>query len=147
VQCAMLLVVQFAWGGAGPVLVPALVLVWPVDFMTIAIDNLLFLFFPARMGPQGAGDFQSVGRQMVMLMAKGIALGVAGMTAMIAGLVAFLIGGGLVAFRAPPESPPLAAVTGAVAAAWVVLVVFCAALVPLLAWGFARYDVSRDTPA
>ena len=41
----------------------------------------------------------------------------------------------------------LVAVAAAVFAAWLVLVGFCAAVVPLLAWGFARYDVARDTPA
>lgn len=147
VQCAMVLMAQLVWGEAGPVLVPILVLVWPVDFLTIAMDNLLFLVFPARLGPQGAGDFQSVGRQMLLLLAKAVALGVAGAAAGIAALIAFLIAGGLVVFYDPPQTPPLVAVAAAVLAAWLVLVACCAAVVPLLAWGFARYDVTRDTPA
>lgn len=147
VQLGLLLLAQLALGGMATLLFAVLLLVGPINFLTIAVDNLLFLVFPARMGPQTAGDFQSVGRQMIQLIVKVAALGIACGTAAVAGLLLFLLTGGWKVFETPPANPPFVALAAGVSLAAVVLLGFCTALVPLLAWAFVRFDVTRDTPA
>jgi hypothetical protein len=124
--------IQALFGGVLPVLLAALVLCWPANFLTVGIDNLLFLWFPTRQVLVQPGDFQMMGRQMVLMLAKFLTLGIAfGTAAVIAGLVALLTGGSLPAV---------------VLAAFVVLMAWAAGLVPVLALAFANFDVARDTP-
>jgi hypothetical protein len=132
VQLALLLTVQFIFGGLEDFLLAAFVLIWPVGFISFAVDNLLFLIFPARIMPQTAGDVQSMGRQMLVFAAKGIALVLAGGFAAMAGAIVYLITWSWIP---------------TVAAAWVVLLCFAVALVPFLALAFRNFDVARDTPA
>lgn len=100
----------------------------------IAVDNWLFLLFPARIAGGGLGDVgQMLGRQVVFTLAKSFALGVA------AGIAAAV-------------AVPLYFVTGnqlwlALAVAWLVLAGCVGAWVPLLALAFRQFDVARDTPA
>jgi hypothetical protein len=131
IQLAGLAGIQVLWGGMENVLLGAVFLCWPANFLTLGIDNLLFLWFPTRQVVATPGDFQMMGRQMVLMLTKFLALGTAFGTAALAGLpVGFLTG----------------SVLAGVAAASVVLVGCAGGLVPLLALAFEQFDVARDTP-
>jgi hypothetical protein len=105
----------------------------PINFLLFALDNLLFLLFPTRLMAATPGDFQALGRNVLFLAAKAMVLG---MVCMAAGIV------GMVVYWQLGESFLLAAL-----AAWPVVALFAAALVPLVAWAFTIFDVGRDTPA
>jgi hypothetical protein len=105
----------------------------PFNFLQFAIDNLLFLLFPTRVMVTTPGDFQGIGRNALFLLAKLFALFV------VVGMCATV---GAVAWLLSQQS----VVTG-LAAAWPVLALSAAALVPLVALAFRAFDVGRDTPA
>ncbi|HEY7312991.1 MAG TPA: putative ABC exporter domain-containing protein [Gemmataceae bacterium] len=105
----------------------------PINFLLFALDNLLFLLFPTRLMAATPGDFQALGRNVLFMVAKAIALVVVGMMAFVAGLTAYAVLGNNWML--------------AVLAAWPVVVASAAALVPFVAWAFTIFDVGRDTPA
>ncbi len=106
---------------------------WPVDLLLYAIENLTFLLFPARPAVSSPGDFQVLGRQVVVMAIKMVVLSIACVPPMAAGYVAFLLSGNSVAVLVLVAVPlSLAEV---------------AAFIPLLAWAFRRFDPSLDTPA
>jgi hypothetical protein len=132
IQLGALAALQLALGGLGPVLLGALLLCWPANFLTLGIDNLLFLWFPTRQMVAQPGDFQMMGRQMLQLLAKTLVLTIAFGSAVLVGVpTAWLTGWN---------------VTAGVVAAFVVLLACAGALVPALALAFAQFDVARDTP-
>ncbi|HTU19382.1 MAG TPA: putative ABC exporter domain-containing protein [Gemmataceae bacterium] len=104
----------------------------PINFLLFALDNLLFLLFPTRLMAATPGDFQALGRSVLFLAAKVTALGIVCGVAVIVGAVMYV---------ASDESLLLAAL-----AAWPVVVLSAAALVPLVAWAFTIFDVGRNTP-
>lgn len=105
----------------------------PINFLLLALDNLLFLLFPTRLIAASPGDFQALGRNVLFMAAKMIVLGVVlGLTMIVAMLSNLVLG----------ASWQWAALT-----AWPVVVFSAAALLPLLAWAFTIFDVGRDTPA
>jgi hypothetical protein len=104
----------------------------PFNFVLVALDNLLFLLFPVRIAAATPGDFQALGRNVLLSIGKLI-----GMLVVIA--CASVVSGLAYALT---QSYWLA-----VAAAWPVLVVCGAGLVPLVALAFVWFDVGRDTPA
>ena len=111
----------------------ASLLVLPVNFLVVAIENLLFLLFPTRIMAANPADITAIGRQFLLIMAKLLAI-------VVTGGVASLAAAGVYYFVTP--SLPLAFLTALVFA-----VGFAAGLIPLLAAAFERYDVARDTPA
>jgi hypothetical protein len=131
-QLAVLLgVVAFSGVDAAEIKI-ALAFILPFDFLAVAIENLLFLWFPTRATPTTPGDLQFMGRQMLFIFAKFFMLAVAaGLAALAAAIVYFI-------FR-------LWAV--ALTAAWLVLVATVIGMLPLVALAFTRFDVSRDLPA
>jgi hypothetical protein len=108
----------------------AAALALPFNLMLFAIENLYFLWFPYRLTGLNAIDFQSMGRQMLLLMAKFACLGLA------AGLAA---GAGALAYFAAGRSWPLA-----VAAAWVAMAALGLALIPLAGRAFDAFDVAES---
>src|SRR5262249_16376430 len=134
IQAGLVVFVALVWGGIGLWGVAVVGLLLPVNFLMLAIDNLLFLVFPARLTPPVAGDFQAVGRQMLLLLAKLTVRGVACAVAAVVGLLAFAAAGGFGSLTAPDINPGPGSVAAALAAAWLVLAAGCAALVPVLAW-------------
>jgi hypothetical protein len=102
------------------------------DFLLLGLENLLFLLFPTRIMAATPGDFQALGRNVLLTLGKVVVLVV---VAVPAGVVGMVVGG----------------VTGnaaaGAAAALPVVVVAGAALIPLLALAFKAFDVGRDTPA
>jgi hypothetical protein len=105
--------------------------VLPFNFLLFALENLLFLLFPFRLLHNSPGDFQALGRNVLFLFAKGFALAVVGMLSAVLGVIAYLISGSVLVGVLVP---------------WPAVALAAAALVPLVALAFARFDVSRDTP-
>jgi hypothetical protein len=122
---------------AGPegrgVLLTTAALALPFNALLMASDNLIFLLFPARPAAASPGDFQMLGRQAAQLIMKGLAVMVGCLVAFgIAIPVYILAGGSLIV---------LALLAGTILAGE------AAALVPLVARAFERFDPSTDMPA
>jgi hypothetical protein len=101
------------------------------NFYTIAVDNLLFLFFPVRIQASTPGDFQAVGRNVLLSMGKLLGLMVPAVS----------VGLGVL----------LATVTGhewlAVAVAIPPTLVMAGALILVSGQAFEWFDVGRNSPA
>jgi hypothetical protein len=105
----------------------------PFNFLLFALENLLFLLFPTRqLASPTPGDFQALGRNFLFFFVKMVGLVVTLTPAMVVGVLAWSL------TRSLPA---------ALAAAWPVVVLAGAALVPLVALAFHFFDVGRDTPA
>jgi hypothetical protein len=132
VQAGLLVAMQWLWGGGGRALWVVALLGPPFNFLAVGLENLLFLWFPSRLLPTAPGDFQMMGRQMLLFWAKLLVLGTtAGLTA---GLVAAV-------YLTILPVLPLALMVG-----WLPLGVAAGGLVPFVAMAFRRFDVARDTP-
>jgi hypothetical protein len=105
---------------------------FPFNFLLFGVENLLFLLFPTRVMATAPGDFQAMGRNLVYTLAKLMTLGMATFAAVLVGGVVFWLTG---------ENLSLS-----VLAAWPVVVVFAAGLLPLIALAFRSFDVTRDAP-
>jgi hypothetical protein len=104
----------------------------PVNALLFELDNLIFLWFPTRLGPTTPGDIQNIGRVVLLMFAKVILLGVAGGLAALVALLVYLVSG--------------SSWTATLCTAWLVLAATAVALVPLVALAFTQFDVARDTP-
>jgi len=133
VQALFLAAVQLGWWGRWDALVLIfLAFAVPLNLLVFGLDNLLFLWFPSRVVAASPGDFQALGRNVLVLLSKILALGVAGglsagMWFVVSELLGFEVAGLL--------------------SAWLTLTIFAGALVPLLALAFDSFDVARDMPA
>jgi hypothetical protein len=126
----------------------------PLNFLVLTLDNFLFLRFPMRVMASGPGDFQFMGRNLLVTLLKMTAVFVAAISTIVFGLLVGVVTLGLTAgepfglFR--PAGVPDAALRAAWAAAlisgWLALASCGAALIPLTAWAFTVFDVGRDTP-
>jgi len=105
----------------------------PFNFLLLGLENVLFLLFPSRQMASSPGDFQAIGRAVLMVFAKILALSVVFGGMMIVGMVVYFLTG----------HNQLAAC----AATWPVLVVCAATMVPVAALAFGWVDLSRDKPA
>ena len=108
------------------VLTPAL------NFLLFGVDRLVFYVYPTRMARGAPGDFQAAGKQMVFMMFKMIAMGIAA---------------GAVAAVAIPFAMILQSPLATFASAAVVLLCECLALVPLLTFAFDRFDPAETIVA
>ncbi len=115
-----------------PVVMIVLTYLFPANLFFFGIENLLFLWYPTRMV---AGQFNglAVARQMLLVLAKGIAVGLA------VGIVAAV---GALGYFASGRQWGVALVL-----AWLVLLGLAIALLPLLGRAFLDFDVTFDTPA
>jgi hypothetical protein len=109
----------------------AAALALPLNFVLVAIENLYFLWYPFRMTGFNAFDFQAMGRQMLLMAAKVMTVGVAATIAGGAGALCFYVSGDSWA--------------AAIAAAWVVVAAVGLAIIPLLGQAFIQFDVSEST--
>jgi len=101
------------------------------NLLLFALENLLFLYFPTRIGPASPGDFQNFGRQIVMFLLKFILMALAGGVAAAAAMLTWFL----------TRSLPLT-----IAAAAAVLLIESLCLIPLMAIAYDRFDPSTDTP-
>jgi hypothetical protein len=111
----------------------AFLLLVPFNVLLVEIENIGFLLYPTRFVAGPTVDFQTMGRQVLLGLAKLAGAGLVTGVATGAGAAAYLIAG--------------RSWTAAMAAAWAAMAAGAAALVPLLAFVFNRFDVARDTPA
>ena len=74
VQLLVIALVQVLWGHVEPLLAGVAIFALPFNFLSIGIENLMFLWFPARQTPTTPGDFQMMGRQMLMMSVKFLGL-------------------------------------------------------------------------
>jgi ABC-2 type transport system permease protein len=109
-----------------------LLLFGPLNLLFVGIENLFYLLYPIRQGTSGPGDFQTIGRLMVTLAMKMMALG----TALFLGFL--LAYGAYAAFDG--------SMAAAAAAATSFLLLCDTACVVLVGWVFARFDVTRPPP-
>jgi hypothetical protein len=126
----------------------------PLTFLLFALENLLFLWFPTRVTVATPGDFQSGGRNILLMLGRAFGLGAAAGVAIVVGVAAGALalvaggwagGGSWSAFGRPVTLQETAWGVG-LAAAWAALALSGACLVPLIALAFAAFDVGRDTP-
>jgi hypothetical protein len=118
--------VPAAWLGA------AAVLVLPVAWGTAAVENLLFLVLPYRVGPDGRAGAQFLGKALLLMVLKVLTLGL-------------LAGAGFAAWWGVRMLTTSQA-TAIVAAAGVMFIP-CIPLTWLVGRTFARFDLTRDAPA
>jgi hypothetical protein len=132
IQVILVAVVQNMVGDVGWLLPLTVVFAPPLNFLMLAMENLVFLLFPTRMATVGSGDFQLIGRNILLIWAKLFILMVlVGLLTLVAALAYVLAGG----------SWPAALVTG-----WLGLAGADVGLVPAVALAFKKFDVARDTP-
>lgn len=136
IQLALVGLVQVLLGGVEPLLGAVALYGVPFNFLSLAVENVLFLWFPARLVPGAPGDFQQMGRNALMMFAKFALVGLAVGPAAAAGVVGYALARALGVDGTVP----------ALAASWVVLTGLAACLVPLLVRAFHSFDVARDTP-
>ncbi|MBI1917983.1 MAG: hypothetical protein HYS12_25095 [Planctomycetes bacterium] len=132
VQALFLGAIQLVWGRWDLLLLTVLALAVPLNLLVFGLDNLLFLWFPSRVLAANPGDFQALGRNVLLLLTKVMVLIVAGsLSAGVWFVVSEVLG-----FR-----------VAGLLSAWLTLTAFALALVPLLALAFDSFDVARDMPA
>ena len=117
---------------AAPLVAASAVLLLPVNFVLVAVENLYFLCYPHESQGATSLDLQTIGRQLLVGTAKAMSLGVIGTLAAGVGALVYWFGG---------ES--LAAAVGASA---VVAGACGLGFVPVLALAFERFDVAGDAP-
>jgi hypothetical protein len=110
----------------------AAVLVLPVAWGAAAVENLLFLLLPYRVGPDGRAGAQFLGKALLLMVLKVLTLGLLA----VAGFAAWWAVTMLTGWPA----------AGVVVAA-VVMFVPCIPLTWLVGHTFARFDLTRDAPA
>jgi Putative ABC exporter len=116
-----------------PILLAAAAFTLPFNLFLVSIENLMFLLFPLRSVGLIAGDMQMVGRQMIIFFCKFLLLMTGLALSAILALPAYIVG---------QKSWP-----AFIAAMWFALSVISAAMIPILAQRFSRFDPSVDTPA
>ena len=114
-------------------LIIAAVFAPPINTIWYAVENISFLLYPIGLGGRGPGDFQFIGRQMLLLFAKLLLLGLN---------VAVSIAIAAALFASGTKS-----LIGILAVAWFVLVLNAMSMISLLSHVFRRFDPSRHTAA
>jgi len=115
-----------------PVLLWIAVFVLPFNLAFFALENALFLWFPARLVSATPGDFHLFGRNLVMAVAKLLGIAVIAAAASAIGALFYLASGRVSLVF--------------LVATWAAAVALACATVPLVAWAFRRYDVSMPVP-
>ena len=113
-------------------IVAAAVLTLPIAWCTAALENLLFLWMPYRVGPDGRAGAQFLGKALLLMLMKMVALGV-------------LAAAGFGTWWGLQLAGASAPVT--IAAAALAMAVPCAPLTWLVGRTFARFDLTRAAAA
>jgi hypothetical protein len=129
----------------GPGLAVLAAFTLPVNFLLVALENLLFLLFPSRLYAT-PGDFQALGRNVLTWLAKMLVVGAVLVLVSLVGFVVYLGAAVLLGDAEALKRPSAAALAPSLLAAWLFLAAAGAALLPAIAWAFDRFDVGRDTP-
>src|SRR5262249_12942502 len=70
VQWLFLAAIQAVWRRWEPPLVLCAGFALPANLLVFGLDNLLFLWFPSRLVAANPGDFQALGRNVLVLLTK-----------------------------------------------------------------------------
>ncbi len=143
---AVLRVLALLEGGA---LLASAAFAAPFNFLLFALENFLFLRFPARVMAAAPGDFQAVGRNLLFVLAKMAVLTAVAVVALAFGGLGWLLTRVLFTLAGPgfdPEAAQSLAYAAGAASAWLVVAFSGLGLVPLVAWAFNAFDVGLDTP-
>jgi len=103
----------------------------PATFLMIALENLLFLWYPTRL-TSGPGDFRHFGRIMLRGISRLVLFALAVAPAAIAATAVYFLSGRI---------QLLAGIT-----AWLLSAGICVGCLGLVALAFQRFDVARDVP-
>jgi Putative ABC exporter len=133
-QACLLAIISVALSPPPRLIVNALAFVVPFDILLIAVENLIFLWFPTRMNPVSPGDLEGWGRQMLVFVLKMVALALLCTVALACGFVA--------SWFANDALPGLIMVT-----TLAVMLLQAAGFLRLLGSAFRRFDPSVNTPA
>ncbi len=107
-----------------------------MNLLLFGIENLLFLWYPSPPVAAMAGNYQMMGRNVLLMLAKFLIMGlIGGITGLVVALVYLLMQ--LV------QGPSLLA---SLTVAWLLISGFAIGLVPLVALAFRRFDVAQDMP-
>lgn len=107
-----------------------LVFLVPMNLLVFGVENLIFLIFPIRTTPTTAGDFQFLGKYLLLTMLKMVTVGIClAIVASSALLYLFLPNSGTV-----------------LCFSFALLVTVDALVLYLATLAFLRFDVSTDTP-
>jgi hypothetical protein len=132
----LFLAVLIVLGHRLDLLVGAIPFVLPLNLLLFGIENLLFLWYPSPPVAAMAGNYQMMGRNMLLMLAKFLITGlIGGITGLVVALVYLLME--LV------QGPSLLA---SLTVAWLLISGFAIGLVPLVALAFRRFDVAQDMP-
>lgn len=132
IQLLLLVICQVLFERLETVLLAALCYLLPFNFLLYGLENILFLWFPTRNAPATAGDFQVLGKHLMLFWMKRL------IQMLVVGILALL--GTLVYFSTSGRWLPTLAIC------WVLLIGLDVALIPLIAMAFRGFDVSRETP-
>jgi hypothetical protein len=113
-------------GAAGEMLAAGLFAA-PYNWIICGTENLLFLFYPSPMVPTGSEGFLKMGRVMLFMLAKFLALGACTAATAIPTAIVFLM----------TQSVPAACVV-----AWIFMACFAVGVLLLIAWAFPRCEVN-----
>jgi hypothetical protein len=130
-QAMILLGAWLLVGRGHEVFFAGLVLLLPLNWLLFGIENLVFLVFPYRQTPTTAGDFQFLGKFLLLSLLK-MALACLGLAVAAAGAILYLI--------VPSLWLPL---TGSL----LLLLAIDTAILYLATLAYDRFDVSLHTPA
>jgi hypothetical protein len=103
-----------------------------LNFFLFSVENLFFLLLPTRTMVVSPADFQSFGRQVVLMISKMLLFALCVGGAATPGLVGYWLSG----WRLPVF----------LIVSWIAMLLEAALMVPLMAWAFRRFDVSADMP-
>jgi len=132
----LFMAVLILFGPRLDLLVGAIAFILPLNLLLFGIENLLFLWYPSPPAAAMAGNYQMMGRNMLLMLAKFLIMGlIGGMAGLIAAPVFILME--LV------QGPSLLA---SLTVAWLLISAFAIGPVPLVALAFRRFDVARDMP-
>ena len=123
---ALTRVVPAAWIGI------AAIVVFPVAWASAAVENLMFLLMPYRVGNDGRAGSQFLGKALLLMVLKVLTLGVLG----VAGGAAWLGMGMLMDATWPP-----------IVAASLAMCLLCLPVTWLVGRAFARFDFTHDASA
>ena len=113
-------------------IVMGLMILFPANLYFFVVENLLFLWFPSRM-VAGQFDGMAVVRQLMLLIFKGMAMGLALILATGVGASIYFLTGRHVNI--------------ALASVWVTLAGLAIATIPVLGKAFQNFDLNHDVPA
>jgi hypothetical protein len=131
-QLLVVAVVQMIVGQVENILLITAAFLGPVNVLLFGIENLFFLWFPTRAVAATPGDFQALGRHILLWLCKAGTLLLALAVATLAAVAAYFAAGG----------SWIAALT----IAWLVVSGVAVGLIPLIALAFQHFDVAADVP-